>query len=89
MGPKGETGPQGPQGIQGPAGPAGPQGPAGADGQAGKDGADGADGMDGSMYEYIYFRGFSSGDVPPTPDGENTDDYIPTYSKVVNGITLQ
>jgi len=45
--------------------------------------------MDGSTYEYIYFRGFSSGDVPPTPDGENTDDYIPTYSKVVNGITLQ
>ena len=89
VGPQGEPGKDGVSGGVGPQGPQGPVGPAGPAGPQGKPGEDGADGMDGSTYEYIYFRGFSSGDVPPTPDGENTDDYIPTYSKVVNGITLQ
>ena len=46
--------------------------------------------MDGSTYEYVYFRGFSAGDVPPTPDGDsNVDDYVPTYTSVVNGVTLK
>lgn len=83
----GETGPVG------PAGPAGPQGPSGKDGADGKDGVDGtdgvdgkdgADGMDGSVYEYIYFRGFTANDKPFTPmGGNNTDDYVPADTKTV------
>lgn len=74
------------RGATGPQGPQGEQGPAGKDGEPGTDGKDGTDGIDGSTYEYVYFRGLTSADKPidvPSGEGNNQDDYKPTYTKTV------
>jgi hypothetical protein len=42
--------------------------------------------MDGSVYEYVYFRGLTLDDKPiniPSGEGNNQDDYKPTYTKTV------
>lgn len=66
------------------------RGAAGQDGEDGKDGVDGKDGedgIDGSTYEYVYFRGLTEEDKPSdiaSGEGNNQDDYVPTYTKTVN-----
>ena len=82
----GQTGPIGPAGKDGAPGADGKDGKDGKDGADGKDGKDGADGMDGSTYEYVYFRGLTLDDKPiniPSGEGNNQDDYKPTYTKTV------
>ena len=79
-GKNGSVGPKGEKGDQGP------QGPAGIDGRDGNPGKDGKDGIDGSTYEYVYFRGLTEDDKPiniPSGEGNNQDDYKPTYTKTV------
>lgn len=86
VGPAGEDGQNGATGPQGPAGPQGPEGSQGPQGEKGENGADGKDGIDGSTYEYVYFRGLTSADKPidvPSGEGNNQDDYKPTYTKTV------
>lgn len=89
-GKNGSIGPKGEKGDQGP------QGPAGIDGRDGDPGKDGKDGIDGSTYEYVYFRGLTEDDKPiniPSGEGNNQDDYEPTYTKTVtvngNSVTLK
>lgn len=89
-GKNGSAGPKGEKGDQGP------QGPAGIDGRDGDPGKDGKDGIDGSTYEYVYFRGLTEDDKPiniPSGEGNNQDDYEPTYTKTVtvngNSVTLK
>ena len=56
---RGAAGTAGTPGKDGRDGKDGADGATGAQGPAGIPGQDGADGMDGSVYEYVYFRGFS------------------------------
>lgn len=94
---KGDTGSQGPQGIQGPVGPEGPQGIQGVQGPIGKTGEQGPEGKTGPQGPKgeTGDSGVYIGATPPegtrvwiNPEGEPSDDYIPTPETAEIGQTV-